>query len=509
MKICTATLILILNLCTSVNAKSTQSISDSIAVICIKNNLSDTERIKCLDFKSFELSNSDPESGLELAKQALRLAVKIKWKRGIALANNEMAVNYKALSYQDSSIYFYYVALKEFKELKDLRGESGVLANLSLTYKSMGKYVKSLKLLNEALLIQEQLNDYKSKAIILENIGSLYLELKNITFAKQYYLKARSIYIKHKDSVGITRNMINLGIILDKTGDYDSAISNFNSALAINTKLNRLSSIQIIYANLGIAYLHKKEFEKAIYYQKKAIELSEKIGSEFSLAIDMGNIGETYLERFKNSGNESDLHNAIDFLRKGYELCDRIGFTPPQIEFSEKLVQALEIDGKNYLLAFKVLKKGSYLKDSMLSRDNGIKLTRLEAEKEIAIKEKELRIARIESRLSKAENLKHKNEKIILALVIVLFSLVILLLYLLYINRHKIYRRHLSNISQFQSHQLRTPVVKILSIVEELKKEDLNSQEFAKLLDMLGDSTNELDSRIHEVVEQTVKKPKK
>ncbi|MES2617813.1 MAG: tetratricopeptide repeat protein [Bacteroidota bacterium] len=476
------------------------SLRDSLYFKCMKMS-SDTERIKCLDYKAFELSHTQPEVGLSLAKIALDMAYKANWHKGVALACNEIAVNYNTLSEFDSAILYYNKALYKFKQIKDLQAQSGVLSNLSIVLKNTGNYLGAIKVSTEALEIQDKLKNYPTKAIILENIGAIYLDLKDFNKSKAYYLKARKIYAQQNDSIGIARNMTNFAIILDKFGAYDSAIVTLLEALKINKNLNRIHSVQIVYANLGISYFHKKDFTSALYYQNEAIRYSKLIDSRHALAIDYGNIGETHLELYKSSGSVADLKHAVSYLRNGYELCAVLNFTPPQIEFSEKLVEALILEGTDYELAYKVLRRGHELKDSIYSKDNSIKIAKLEANKEVLKKDAELRLAKLENDLAKSKEKRQGNARVILILIIALLIVVLAFIYNVYTTRYRKHKLSMREISQFQSHQLRSPVVKIISIVDDLLLGDtLTETESKQLLGMLKSSAEELDERIHTVV---------
>lgn len=134
-----------------------------------------------------------------------------------------------------------------------------------------------------------------------------------------------------------------------------------------------------------------------------------------------------------------------------------------------------------------------------------MKIQRIENNHEMAEKEHQLQISKLEHKLSVQENKKHKQHKTILILVVVVFGLAILLLYFIYTNRDKLFKKKMYEISQFQSHQLRSPVVKKLSIVDSLKSKQNDPIETDKLLEMLDSSTKELDLRIHEVVDRIIK----
>ena len=495
-------LILIVCCCSLIHVKA-ESLPDALYLSCITRNGHDTDKIKCLDIKSYELSASNPRLGLKLAEIALSMSQKIKWQKGLALANNELAVNYEMLGDLDSAAYHYNMALKNFTEIGNVKAQSGVMTNISSVYKSRGNYAGALKMLDGALKIQDKHNMDHEKAITLENIGSVYLELKEFEKARIHYLKARSIYYRLKDNTSMARNLLNMGILFDKSGNYDSAVSNLMSALNINLAIDKLNSIQITYSNLGIVYMHMGDFNKAIQFHNKEIDYSRRINSEYSLATDYGNIGEAYMEKFKLEKITHYLGSAIDYLKKGYFLCQKIGFTPPQVEFGEKLIEALELEGKDYHLAFIVFKQKTHLKDSIYSADNRLKIHRLETENVIAQKENELKVSKLKNILAMEESEKHKQQMTILSLLAVSLGLIIGILYLLYINRNRFFRRTMHEISQFQSHQLRSPVAKIMSIVEALNKSDIDKTESDKLLEMLNDSANELDRRIHEIVDKS------
>lgn len=479
---------------------------DSIVNTCRNANVHDTDMAKCVDLKAFEISGMDPRMGLLLSKRTLSISKANKWTKGIALANNEMAVCYNVLGNFDSALLHYQIALDNFKKLGNIKAQSAVLTNISQVYKSKGNYLKALNILEQALKIQNDAKMMLSKGITIENIGIIYMEIDKKSLSKKYLLDAKDIYEKLNDSQSIIRNLVNLGITYDKSGEFDSAIFYFEQALKYNLRKERTRSIQTIYSNLGNAYFHKSELDKAIEIHTKSIQYSKKLKSESSLAIDYGNIGEAYLERHKKTGFATDLNKSISYLKDGFFLCQKIGYIPPQIEFGEKLLEALDIENKDFKLAYTVHRIKTNILDSIMSTDSKLKINELISKNAIEHKENELRISKIENSFNKSENKKIKLQKTVLILVVVIFGLFIILLYLIYINKERLFRRKLKEISQFQAHQIRSPVTKIMSIVYTIRKNPNDEKELLKLLDMLEKSTEELDTRMHEIFEKYLKK---
>lgn len=479
---------------------------DSICAKCYTYK-NDTSTMKCLGLLAFELSYSNPRLGLIIAKRTLGLATRASWDKGVALANNEIALNYFTLSNTDSAYWHYLAALSSFRKLKDKNSESGVMANMSLLYKVKGDYKSALYYANQALLLNQQCRNNKSTAIILENIGSLFLEQNDLEKAKSYYTRAGKLYQKEGNNIGLARNLMNLGIIYDKEGAYRTAINSFKSSLLAGEEANRKSSMQVLLANLGIAYMHLQDYDSALYYQRGALKLSEGIANRHAMAIDYGNIGETYLEMYRNDHVADRIKQAIFYLREGYELCRQLKYTPPQIEFGAKLVEAIEYEGEDFKSAFVISKHVQQLKDSVFSKDNSIRLAKMEAQREILMKENELVKIKSENKISVLKNGKSKNEKTILVLGILVFFLIAIIMYMLYMHRANAHKRKMTEMKQFQSHEVRTPVVKITSIVNELMESKIaGTDEEYKLLGMLKDSIAELDYRIHEFVAKLNKK---
>jgi hypothetical protein len=248
--------------------------------------------------------------------------------------------------------------------------------------------------------------------------------------------------------------------------------------------------------------MHLENFNSAIHCHNKAIQYSKQLKSDFSLAIDHGNIGEVYYKLFQKNNSNTDLNKAIHFLSLGYYGCQKIGMSPPQIEFGEKLVEALEKTKKDFHLAFNILKEIEQLKDSIYSKDNSLKIQQLESKYQLNQKESELLLLNLKNKLFIKENIRHMHHKTILILVVIIITLVLTLLYFLFINKSKIYKRRMFEISQFQSHQLRSTAVKISALVEELNSDGISNEEHDKLLTMLTQSATELDLHIHNIVKK-------
>ncbi|MDV3752738.1 histidine kinase [Elizabethkingia anophelis] len=103
-----------------------------------------------------------------------------------------------------------------------------------------------------------------------------YLDQKEPVNAFQNFNKAKEIYLKNNDSLGVGKCLMNMGIILADQGDYFGAqetsleaIKYFNENIEEHNKY-----IKSNYNNLGIATVKLKNYERAIQFYSHALRFT-------------------------------------------------------------------------------------------------------------------------------------------------------------------------------------------------------------------------------------------
>ncbi|OBS14328.1 hypothetical protein ATE49_03015 [Elizabethkingia miricola] len=126
----------------------------------------------------------------------------------------------------------------------------------------------------------------------------LYLDQKNPVNAFQNFNKAKEIYLKNNDNLGVGKCLMNMGIILTDQGDYFGAQETSLEAIKYFDENNKgnYSYISANYNNLGIASYNLKSYENALGFYDSAIKFS--FGSD-DVFIYLNNKGNTYREQGK------------------------------------------------------------------------------------------------------------------------------------------------------------------------------------------------------------------
>lgn len=177
-------------------------------------------------------------------------------------------------------------------------------------------------------------------------IGEAYSNFKSIEYLKGY---------------AKCENM--LGTLYGEKGDFQKALTHFESALTFLKESDDLSTQAMILTNLGIIYTIYGDYEKAIWNYKDSIEKFQKLNDTARVARVYHNIGMLYsrmneyylaLEQFNTSITLSIENNylsncAVSYIGKAYiytklkNLTLADAFTDKAMEIACKLNDTLSI----------------------------------------------------------------------------------------------------------------------------------------------------------------------
>ena len=127
----------------------------------LKQNLSDTERVKTLSKLCWEYNDYNPKKALEYGNKALELAKQIGFKKGEAMAYNNMGSAYSGQGDYEMMMEYYKKGLELRKELGDSTSIGVSMNNVGLAYNSRSEYSKSIKYFMDAMSIFEKTRDKK------------------------------------------------------------------------------------------------------------------------------------------------------------------------------------------------------------------------------------------------------------------------------------------------------------------------------------------------------------
>ena len=273
--------------------KQGQALIDSLLKELPKQK-EDTNKVKLLGALSWRYSSIDPVDGTKYGQQELELATKLDWKKGTAWGNINLGTNYQSKGDYSRALEYYFTALKLDEGIVDKKGIAYVAISVGIVYTKQSDYPKALEYYQKALKIDEGIGNKYGMAAAIGNIGLLYNEQSDYPRALEYDFKALKIKEEIGDKSGIASAANNIGYVYLNQSDYPKALEYFQRALKIDEELEDKNNIAAVTGNIGLLYKSQRDYSKGLEYLLKQLHMDDEIGDKEAIAKTTGNIGEVY-----------------------------------------------------------------------------------------------------------------------------------------------------------------------------------------------------------------------
>ncbi|MES2138130.1 MAG: tetratricopeptide repeat protein [Bacteroidota bacterium] len=267
---------------------------DSLLIL-LKKDQPDTNKVKHLYFLSWQYINSGLyNTGLLYSYEAIALAEKINFPKGISASYGNIGLYYKEQADYPKALDFYFKALKIDEELGNKKGVGRHLGSIGSVYLIQGDYPKALEYYFKALGITEKFGDKNGTATKLANIGSVYMKQGEYSKATGYYLRSLKITEEIGSVNGISAQLGNLGTAYMEQGDYTKALDTYFKALKIAEELGDKIGISANLSNIGSLYTEQKKYKEAYDYLSRALVLGKNSGAKDAVKGDYEKLSVLY-----------------------------------------------------------------------------------------------------------------------------------------------------------------------------------------------------------------------
>jgi len=350
--------------CLSFCANDRQEHIDSmIASVVTAEN--DTNKAGTLNAIAYEYNKINPYEGVKYGRQALELAKKLSWKKGIGRANSALGANYFSLS----------------------------------------DYPKAHDYWLAALHINEEMNFRPGIANHLHNIGKVAYSQKEYADALNWYEKALSVYTEMGDKALATHTYSAIGDVYLQLNDHIKALQYYNMALEIDKGTGNKQTISSDIADIGAVYAAQGKYDAALSTLLLAIALKRETADRNGLASSYRMAGNTYLQRAVMTGaknTHNDLKNAATYLDSSVTLSNEIGFLD-NLQNSYRSLSEVHKQQGDYTGALAMNELYHNTRDSVYSQENkarivkqdmGYKFDQEKQKQEIELQRREMELQR-------------------------------------------------------------------------------------------------------------------
>jgi tetratricopeptide (TPR) repeat protein len=263
---------------------------------------------------------------------------------------------------------------------------------------NQGNSKQAYAILTEVL--QQERADKNSKAEVetLLAIGDYYTQEGNETKAGDYYVQARDLALRFRDSdLSIKANNA-LAKNYRVQGNVTAEVEARNSNISLNQKSNNLQAIQKENLEIGKAYLNSNDMDLAEAYLKKSIEIGNTFSSVagdisggvtksdqppqmFSKSLEFQEGANAYKQLAEGFLNKNELSKARQYFKLYAQMQDSVGeirsremkdalLLSSSLGKNQQRIELLEKERELTNKSVEILKQDQVLKEQELSSRN-------------------------------------------------------------------------------------------------------------------------------------------
>ncbi len=238
------------------------------------NAKADTSRADILWEMANDFVESQPDSSLLIAEQALLLSRKNNYLTGELRSLKQIAEAYQAMGNYPLALQYYLERLQLDEKSPDAQRQTTTLLSIANLYQSAGDYSQALVYAKKGyeLIDKYKLENYRWYSYMV--FGDMYEKMNNLPQAKLYNKKAYDLAVLQNDSAWLGMCLNNTGNTFSKANMYDSALSCYYRGIPYLQSSNNESFLCETYLGISNVYLKTGLSAQAIDYAKRAMNLA-------------------------------------------------------------------------------------------------------------------------------------------------------------------------------------------------------------------------------------------
>lgn len=419
--------------------------------------IADTTKIHWLLYHGKTLENSYPDSATYYYKEATALAFSVKqqpllitcMQQHIGLLNNE--------AHFDNALSLAQQHIRMAKQLKMTPIQMQAYNEAANEYEYLGDYEPATQYYLKSLQLAMNAGDKKMQRKINNNLGSVFIALKDYATGYTYSTRAYQMAREEKDTVTMGNCMVNMGVAELYQKKFQQSLLHFAEAEKIGYRIPDMTLVADALSDEGLVYLttHKLSAAEASYQKQKSIADKydlpyEKMYSLFQLSL---------IE--KEKGN---FKNANLYASSAIAIGEKVGTADELIEMYDSMAVIKQKMG-DLKSALYYKNKYEVINDSLRNRQVQTNIQHLNIQYHTAQKDKQIAEQNLNIEKNKAA-IARKNTWILASLVSVAILAVILILSLRnYQHKHKLHQQQLLTLQK--EHEVTTLKAKMQAREEE------------------------------------------
>ena len=264
----------------------------------------------------------------------------------------------------------------------DLTNSSFLNLHLAALDRKKGNYSKAKEYGLKAKLLFEKNKDTLGLATCLISLGITDRYRKNNDESIAYYNRAIELSRLKKDTL-LMGNAFNMkGIAYRRLNILDSAMHNYNRAMELLTSIKNEGHIVSVKNNMAVVYSRQGLYQKSLPLLLDNLKYNKKVNSTMSIAIGYYNIAVDY-------NRIADYKQSMKYIDSSFSLSQNLGYRF-RVAKAAQLKSTLKKRMGDYEAALDYSNLYHAISDSIFSLESEKKLREFELKREFDLEKKEM-----------------------------------------------------------------------------------------------------------------------
>ncbi|MFD2934863.1 tetratricopeptide repeat protein [Spirosoma flavum] len=364
------------------SAMAQQSKRDSLENL-LQHTSADTNRVILLNKAVGLYFSNNPQKAKQYAEQALRLAQKLDYQRGIGRSYLSLGIYQWSQGQYLPAVQLAKTALPYFEALNDQNGLASVYSTIGLNLRGLGDFSQATTYYFKSLRASEKAGDLASVAKTYNNIGIVFKYQEKYDQALYYYWQSfrKSAGVDVRNQAGV---LANIGVIYQLKKNNPKAISYLNQARSRFLALNEPMGLVICDNDLSETYCRMAQYDRAEAAVQQALKASNELGYKPGLVSSLLSLGEIRLQ----TGRAGE---SFAFFNKGLPLAEQLKQQAGRLRVYKGLAMAHAQLG-DFAKAYQFQSKWVALKDSAFNEESAKKIAGVQASYQFEKKQAEIEL---------------------------------------------------------------------------------------------------------------------
>ncbi|MBD3230182.1 MAG: tetratricopeptide repeat protein [Candidatus Lokiarchaeota archaeon] len=203
------------------------------------------------------------------------------------------------------------------EQKEDIELQSGLLNLLSLTFKDIGEFEKSLEFYKKCLEVETDVQNHDGIAAAHSGIGYLYLNEGKIDLALGSFMTCLKIAREHNLLEKEGNYLNNIAMCLFQKGEYSEALDRLRKSLDIAEQVGNLANKALVYSNIGRIQKTQLNYDLALKNYEQALKINQELGQIRAVATRYNLIGQIFYM-------QDNLDQAFNYFNRSNEIYQEL-----------------------------------------------------------------------------------------------------------------------------------------------------------------------------------------